>query len=56
MTRRTEAATEATQTNQTTTGRHSATAPIVPTIGDIAVRDLVVAGGLLGFTPKELFA
>lgn len=38
------------------TGHREAHASTRPIEGDVSVRELLVAGGLRGFTPKELFA
>lgn len=42
--------------NHETAGRQMAAEQLRAQMGDVAVRELLVAGGLRGFTPKELFA
>lgn len=54
MTFRREA--EATPAPHTTAGRREAAEQLRSQMGDVAVRELLVAGGRRGFTPKELFA
>lgn len=55
MTFRREAA-EPTQTPHQTAGRQMAAEQMRAQMGDAPVRELLVAGGRRGFTPKELFA
>lgn len=42
--------------NPTTAGRREAAEALRSQMGDAAPRELLVAGGRRGFTPKELFA
>ena len=53
MTQRREAATALEA--PTTAGRQDALAPATPFDGDMAVRDALVAGGLRGFSPDQMF-
>lgn len=54
MTQRREAREALPKTSQETAGRREAAA-FARSLGDVPVRDLLVAGGLLGFTPAEMF-